>query len=163
MTDQEPDFREGNQVLVSTPNFNNLKGPEKMEAPFVGPFNTLRLIGNNAVKVRITDKLSRKHPVLPVSLVKPYPQTGEDMFPSRNKSHTPQDIVEVEASTGPVRKIMNARKIRLNGEDHRQYFLRFKTQKSDKDKWLAEDAIPYGDLSLGIFRYYRRAEYSHQL
>ncbi|MBW0588529.1 hypothetical protein O181_128244 [Austropuccinia psidii MF-1] len=29
-THMEPDFKEGDKVLVSTPNFNNLKGPKKM-------------------------------------------------------------------------------------------------------------------------------------
>ncbi|MBW0527900.1 hypothetical protein O181_067615 [Austropuccinia psidii MF-1] len=41
----EPDFREGDQVFVSTLNFNNLKGPKKMRDSFVGPFTIIRLIG----------------------------------------------------------------------------------------------------------------------
>ncbi|MBW0476757.1 hypothetical protein O181_016472 [Austropuccinia psidii MF-1] len=110
----------------------------------------------NAAEVRHTDKLSRKHPVFPISLVKPYIQTGEDKFPSRNKTHTPQDIVEVEDSPVPVKKIINSRKIRLNGKDQRQYLVRFKNQTADKDKWLAEDAIPDGNLHLRKFRASRR-------
>ncbi|MBW0478167.1 hypothetical protein O181_017882 [Austropuccinia psidii MF-1] len=34
-THMEPDFKEGYQVLVSTLNFNNLKGPKKMRDSFV--------------------------------------------------------------------------------------------------------------------------------
>ncbi|MBW0543238.1 hypothetical protein O181_082953 [Austropuccinia psidii MF-1] len=45
----------------------------------------------NVVEVRLTEEFSRKHPVFPVSLVKPYHQAGENTFPSRNKSQTPQD------------------------------------------------------------------------
>ncbi|MBW0566924.1 hypothetical protein O181_106639 [Austropuccinia psidii MF-1] len=67
----EPDFKEGDQVLVSTLNFNNLKGPNKMRDSFLGPFTIINLIGNNAVEVRLTEEFSRKHPVFPVSLVKP--------------------------------------------------------------------------------------------
>ncbi|MBW0568612.1 hypothetical protein O181_108327, partial [Austropuccinia psidii MF-1] len=37
----EPDFKEGDQVLVSTLNFNNLKGPKKMRDSFVGPFTII--------------------------------------------------------------------------------------------------------------------------
>ncbi|MBW0482279.1 hypothetical protein O181_021994 [Austropuccinia psidii MF-1] len=33
----EPDFKEGDQVLVSTLNFNNLRGPKEMRDSFVGP------------------------------------------------------------------------------------------------------------------------------
>ncbi|MBW0532445.1 hypothetical protein O181_072160 [Austropuccinia psidii MF-1] len=90
----------------------------------------------NEVEVRLTEEFSRKHPVFPVSLVKPYFRTAEERFPSRQKTTTPLDIVEVEDSPGPVKKIIKARKIRLIGKDQRQYLVRFKNQAADKDKWL---------------------------
>ncbi|MBW0511106.1 hypothetical protein O181_050821 [Austropuccinia psidii MF-1] len=158
----EPDFKEGDQVLVSTLNFNNLKGPKKMRDSFVGPFTIIELIGKNAVEVKLTEEFSRKHPVFPVSLVKQYFQTAEYEFPCRKKNPTPPEIVEVEDSPGPVKKIIRARKIRLNGRDQRQYLVRFKDQTADKDKWLAEDSIPHGNLHLRGFRASRRTEQSHQ-
>ncbi|MBW0496911.1 hypothetical protein O181_036626 [Austropuccinia psidii MF-1] len=88
----EPDFKEGDQVLVSRLNFNNLKGPKKMK---------------------------------------------EDKPPSRKKNPPPPEIVEVEDSPGPVKKIIKARKIRLNGKDKRQYLVRFTHQTADEYKWLA--------------------------
>ncbi|MBW0495604.1 hypothetical protein O181_035319 [Austropuccinia psidii MF-1] len=87
---------------------------------------------NNAVEIRLTEEFSRKHPVFPVSLVKPYFQKGEERFPSRKKATTPPDIVEVEDSPGPVNKMIKSRKIRLNGKDQRQYLVRFKNQTADK-------------------------------
>ncbi|MBW0524323.1 hypothetical protein O181_064038 [Austropuccinia psidii MF-1] len=93
---------------------------------FVGPFNIIRLIGKNEVEVKLTEECSMKHPVFPVSLVKPYFQTKEDKLPSRNKNPTPPEIVEVEDSLSPVKKIIKARKIRLNGKDQIQYLVRFK-------------------------------------
>ncbi|MBW0507643.1 hypothetical protein O181_047358 [Austropuccinia psidii MF-1] len=125
----EPDFKEGDQVLVSTLNFNNLKGPKKMRDSFVGSFTIIKLIGKNAVEVNLTEEFSRKHPLFPVSLVKPYFQTEEGKFSSRKKNLTPPEIVEVEDSPGPVSKIITARQIRLNGKDQRQYLVRFKSQK----------------------------------
>ncbi|MBW0583318.1 hypothetical protein O181_123033 [Austropuccinia psidii MF-1] len=127
----EPDFKEGDQVLVSTLNFNNLKGPKKMRDSFLGPFTIIRLIGKNAVEVKHTEEFSRKHPVF-------------------------QD------SPGPVSKIIRARKIRLNGKDQIEYLVRFKNQTADKGKWLAEDAIPDGNLHLRRFRASRRTKQSHQ-
>ncbi|MBW0591279.1 hypothetical protein O181_130994 [Austropuccinia psidii MF-1] len=103
----EPDFKEGDQVL---------------------------LIGRNAVEVKLTEEFFRKHPVFPVSLVKPYFQAEEDKFPSRKRNTTPPDIVEEEDAPGPVKNIVKARKIRLNGRDQRQYLVRFKNQTADKDK-----------------------------
>ncbi|MBW0506403.1 hypothetical protein O181_046118 [Austropuccinia psidii MF-1] len=158
----EPDFKKGDQVLVSKLNFNNIKGPKKMRGSFVGPFTIIRLIGENAVEVKLTEEFSRKHPVFPVSLFKPYFQTEEDKLPSRKKKPTPPEIVEVEDSPGPVKKIIKVRKIRLNGKDQRQYLVRFKNQTADKDKWLAEDAISDGNLHLRRFRASRKTEQSHQ-
>ncbi|MBW0485615.1 hypothetical protein O181_025330 [Austropuccinia psidii MF-1] len=88
----EPDFKEGDQVLVSKLNFNNLKVPKKMRDSFVGPFTIIKLIGKNAVEVKLTEDFSKKHPVFPVSLVKPYSQKQEDKFPSRKRNPTPPEI-----------------------------------------------------------------------
>ncbi|MBW0509508.1 hypothetical protein O181_049223 [Austropuccinia psidii MF-1] len=158
----EPDFKEGDQVLVSTLNFNNLKGPKKMRDSFVGPFNIIKMIGKNAVEVKLTEEFSRKHPVFPVSLVKPYFQKEEDKLPSRKKTPTPPEIVEVEDYPGPMKKIIKARKIRVKAKHQRQYLVRFKNQTEDKDKWVAEDAIPEENLHLRRFSASRRTENSPQ-
>ncbi|MBW0489746.1 hypothetical protein O181_029461 [Austropuccinia psidii MF-1] len=91
----ELDFKEGDQVLVSTINFNNLKGPKKIRDSFLGPFIIIKLIGKNSVEVKTTEESSRKHPVFSVSLVNPYFQTEEDKFPSRKKNPTSPEILEV--------------------------------------------------------------------
>ncbi|MBW0489194.1 hypothetical protein O181_028909 [Austropuccinia psidii MF-1] len=127
-----------------------------MRDSFVGPFPIIKLIGKNAVEVRLTEESSRKHPGFEVRLIKPYFQTEADKFPSRKKNTTPPEIVGVEDSPGPVKKIIKARKIRLNVKDQRQYLVRFKFQTADKDKWLAEDSIPNGNLPLRRFRASRR-------
>ncbi|MBW0483567.1 hypothetical protein O181_023282 [Austropuccinia psidii MF-1] len=124
----EPDFKKGDQVIVSTLSFSNLKGPKKMRDSFVEPFTIINLIGRNAVEVKLTEEFSRKHPVFP--------------------SPTPPEIVGVEDSPVPVKQIINASQIRLNGKDQRQYLVRFNNQTADKDKCLAEDAIPDGNLHL---------------
>ncbi|MBW0588195.1 hypothetical protein O181_127910 [Austropuccinia psidii MF-1] len=158
----EPDFKEGDQVLVSTLSFINLKGPKKMRYSFVGPFTIIHLVGKNAVEVKLTEEFSRKHPVFPGSCIKPYFQTEEDKCPSRRRNPKPPEAVEVEDSTGPVSKIIRARKLRLNGKDQRQYLVRFKNHTDDKDKWLVQDAIPDGNFHLRRFRASRRTENSHQ-
>ncbi|MBW0463185.1 hypothetical protein O181_002900 [Austropuccinia psidii MF-1] len=116
----------------------------------------------NAVEVKLTEEFLSKHPVFPVSLVKPDYQTEEDKFPSRKKKPTPPEIVEVEDSPGPAKKIIKARKIRLNGKDQRQYLVRFKNQTADKYKWLAGDSIPDRNLHSRRLRASRRTEQLHQ-
>ncbi|MBW0531400.1 hypothetical protein O181_071115 [Austropuccinia psidii MF-1] len=139
----EPDLKEGDQVLVSTLNFNNIKGPKKMRDSFVGPFTIIKLIGKNAVEVKLTEEFSSKHPIFP-------------------KNPAPPEILEVEDSRELGNNVIKARKIRLNGKDQRQYLVRFKNQTADKDKWLAEEAIPDGKLHLRRFADSRRTEQSHQ-
>ncbi|MBW0471756.1 hypothetical protein O181_011471 [Austropuccinia psidii MF-1] len=136
----DPDFKEGDQVLVSTVNFNNIKGPKKMRDSFLGPLTIIKLIGKNAVEF----------------------QKGEDMFPSRRKTKPPPDIVGVKEFPGPVKKNIKSRNIRLNGKYQRQYLVRFKNQTADKDIWLEEDAIADRDLQLRRFRASKRTEMSHQ-
>ncbi|MBW0535230.1 hypothetical protein O181_074945 [Austropuccinia psidii MF-1] len=114
------------------------------------------------MEVKLTEEFSRKHLVFPVSLVKPYFQTTEDKFTSRKKNPTPPEIVQVEDSPAPVKKIIKARNISLNGKDQRQYLVTFKNQAADKAKWLGGDAIPDGNLHLRRFRASWRTEQSHE-
>ncbi|MBW0592900.1 hypothetical protein O181_132615 [Austropuccinia psidii MF-1] len=46
-----PDFKVGDLVLVSTTNFNNIKGCKKLKDSFAGPFVIKALYGENAVEV----------------------------------------------------------------------------------------------------------------
>ncbi|MBW0483507.1 hypothetical protein O181_023222 [Austropuccinia psidii MF-1] len=102
----EPDFKEGDHMLVSKVNFNILKRPKKMTDSFVGPSTVIQLIGINAVEVKITEESSRKHPVFPVSLVNPYFQIEEYKLPSRKRKPTPPEIGEVDDSPRPVKNIV---------------------------------------------------------
>ncbi|MBW0553643.1 hypothetical protein O181_093358 [Austropuccinia psidii MF-1] len=141
----EPAFKEGGQVLVSTLNFNNLKGPKKMRDLFGGPFTIIEWIG----KMQWKSKSQRNFPGNTQSFKK--------------KNPTPTEIVEVESSIGPVNKAIKARKMKLNGRDQRQYSVRFKDQTAENYKWFAEDAIPDGNLHLRRFRASRSTGQSHQL
>ncbi|MBW0586754.1 hypothetical protein O181_126469 [Austropuccinia psidii MF-1] len=128
----------------------------------LGPFTITALIVKNAVEVRLTEEFSRKNPVFPVRLVNSYHQTGEDNFASRRQIQISKYIVEADSSWGQVKIIIKSRNIRLNDKDHRQYLVRFQTQIADKDKLLAEDAIPNGSLHLGRLRAFERTSNFHQ-
>ncbi|MBW0593672.1 hypothetical protein O181_133387, partial [Austropuccinia psidii MF-1] len=49
-----PDFKVGDFVLVSTTNFNNIKGCKKHKDSFAGPFAIKALHGENAVEVELS-------------------------------------------------------------------------------------------------------------
>ncbi|MBW0537842.1 hypothetical protein O181_077557 [Austropuccinia psidii MF-1] len=79
------DSKIGDLVLVSTLNFNNIKGPKKLKDSFAGPFMIRELHGPNAVKLELTGELMNKQPAFPVSLIKPYSSSDKELFPPRNK------------------------------------------------------------------------------
>ncbi|MBW0471789.1 hypothetical protein O181_011504 [Austropuccinia psidii MF-1] len=138
----KPDFREGDKALVSTLKINNLKGPKKMRTSFVGTFTIIKLIGENAVQAILPDKggkipLQEEEPHLTLN-------SGSGGFP------------------GPLHRIIKAREIRLNGKDERKSLVRFNNETADKDKWLAEDGIPDGNLNLRRLRASGRTEQYHQ-
>ncbi|MBW0574512.1 hypothetical protein O181_114227 [Austropuccinia psidii MF-1] len=91
-----PDFKVGDLVLVSTTNFNNIKGCKKLKYSFVGPFFIKALYGKNAVEVELSEELSNKHPTFPVSLIKPYKSSDDEKLPLRNK--VPQVIPPIKTS-----------------------------------------------------------------
>ncbi|MBW0501827.1 hypothetical protein O181_041542 [Austropuccinia psidii MF-1] len=67
-----PDFKVGDSVLVSTTNFNIIRGCKKIKDSFAGPFVMKALHGENAVEVELSEELRNRHPTFPVSLIKPY-------------------------------------------------------------------------------------------
>ncbi|MBW0547204.1 hypothetical protein O181_086919 [Austropuccinia psidii MF-1] len=79
-----PDLKGGALVLVSTTNFNNIKGCEKLKDSFAGPFVIKALHGENSIEVELSDELRNKHPTFPVSLLKPYKSSEAEKFPLRN-------------------------------------------------------------------------------
>ncbi|MBW0490904.1 hypothetical protein O181_030619 [Austropuccinia psidii MF-1] len=98
-----PDFKVGDLVLVSTFNFENIKGPKKLKDFFVGPFVICALYGTNSVKVELIGELKNKHPTLPVSLIKTYQPDDKEFFPLR--SPTPLTVPPVEQSEDKKIKI----------------------------------------------------------
>ncbi|MBW0534557.1 hypothetical protein O181_074272 [Austropuccinia psidii MF-1] len=78
-----PEFKVGDLVLVSTLNFNNIKGQKKLKYSFLGLFVIFSLHGTNAVQVELSGKLDIKHPTFPVSLIKPYTPADKKLFPLR--------------------------------------------------------------------------------
>ena len=150
---KEPDFKIGDKVLLSTVNFNNLGGNKKLKPSYVGPFTIKQLHGKNAVEVILSDELSRKHPVFPVSLVKPYSprDQNEPVHP------TPVPILEPnKAEKLLVHKILKEKKERIQGKDTRLYLVRYRNQSADKDEWLPENNIPDSTIHLRNFRASKR-------
>ncbi|MBW0570020.1 hypothetical protein O181_109735 [Austropuccinia psidii MF-1] len=118
-----PDFKVGDLVLVSTLNFNNIKGLKKLKDSYVGPFVIVALHGTNAPKVELSGELENKHPTFPVSLMKPYQPADGELFPLRNP--TPLAVPPVKHNKHRnIKKVIKER--RLRGKNQREYLVRYR-------------------------------------
>ncbi|MBW0539315.1 hypothetical protein O181_079030 [Austropuccinia psidii MF-1] len=149
-----PDFKVGDLVLVSNLNFNNIKGPMKLEDSYVGNFVIVALHGTNAVQVELSGELENKHPTFPVSLIKPYQPADKELFPLRNP--TPLTVPPVEQNEDKkIKKVIKER--RLRGKNQREYLVRYGNLVHE-DELLAESEIPDSDKLLRRFRHERRPQ-----
>ncbi|MBW0571246.1 hypothetical protein O181_110961 [Austropuccinia psidii MF-1] len=129
-----PDFKVKDLVLVSTLNFNNIKGPKKCKDSHEGPFVIVALHGTNTVQVELSGALEDNHPTFPVSFIKPYQPADKELFPLRNP--TPLAVPPVEQNEDrKINKVIEER--RLRGKNQREYLVEYRNPVHE-DEWLAE-------------------------
>ncbi|MBW0570842.1 hypothetical protein O181_110557 [Austropuccinia psidii MF-1] len=132
-----PDFKIRDLVLVSTLNFNNIKGPKELKDSIAGPFMIKELHGRNAVQLELTGELMYKHPTFPVSLKKPYSSSDKESIQLRNKP--PLEIPPLEE--GEEKKILKVLKERrTRNKKEREYLIRYRNP-AQEDEWLLEKDI----------------------
>ena len=152
-THKEPNFKIGDQVLISTKNFNNLQGPRKLQDSFVGPFLVTNLYGPNAVEVILTGEFEKKHPVFPVSLLKKYISADEDKFPETKKLRPVVMIPTFEPEKEKkFLKILRQKRIKKDEKDVTLYLVRYKNKGADHDEWLPAEKVPNAKVTLRAFR-----------
>ncbi|MBW0564032.1 hypothetical protein O181_103747 [Austropuccinia psidii MF-1] len=147
-----PEFKIGDLVLVSTLNFNNIKGPKKLKDSFSGPFVIKALHAPNAVQLELTGELINKHPTFPVSLIEPYSSSEKELFPLTNKPQLEIPPLE-EGEEKRIVKVLKERRTRNNKE--KVYLVRYRNP-TQKDKWLLEQDIADADKLLRRFRHERK-------
>ncbi|MBW0515949.1 hypothetical protein O181_055664 [Austropuccinia psidii MF-1] len=152
-----PDFKVGDSVLVSTTNFNNIKGCKNVKDLFAGPFVIKALHGENSVEVELSEELSNKHPTFPVSLTNPYNFSDAEKFPLRNR--VPQVITPIDFSgIRNTTKVLKERKLKTNKVS--KYLVRY-SDPTFEDEWLAEKDIPEATKLLRRFRHIRNNNISN--
>ncbi|MBW0508284.1 hypothetical protein O181_047999 [Austropuccinia psidii MF-1] len=133
---QPPEFKVGDLVSVSTLNFDNIKGPKKLNDSFSGPFMIKELNGPNSVQLELTSELMKKHPASPVGLIKPYISSGKDLFPLRNKPTLEIPPLQ-EGEEKRIVKVLKDRRTRKKGKE---YLLRCRNPNQE-DEWLLDKDI----------------------
>ncbi|MBW0543253.1 hypothetical protein O181_082968 [Austropuccinia psidii MF-1] len=127
-----PEFKVGDLILVSTLNFHNLKGPNKLKDLFSGPFIIKALCGMYAVQVEPSGELENKHPTFPISLVKHYSSSDKELFPLRNETWL--EIPPLDQS-GEKKSTKILERKRLRGKDEREILVRYRNSQHE-DEWI---------------------------
>ncbi|MBW0534189.1 hypothetical protein O181_073904 [Austropuccinia psidii MF-1] len=127
-----PYFKIGDLVLVSTLNFNNIRGPKKLKDSFAGQFIIKALHGPNTVQLEFTGELMSKHPTFPVSMIKPYSSSDNKLFPLRNKPPLEIPLLE-ERDEKKIVKVLEERRKRNKKE--KEYLLMYRNP-TQEDEWL---------------------------
>ncbi|MBW0581817.1 hypothetical protein O181_121532, partial [Austropuccinia psidii MF-1] len=108
-----PDFKVGDLVLLSTTNFNSIRGCKNLKDSLSGPFVSKALHGKNSFELEISKELSNQHSTCPLSLIISYKSSDSEKFPLRNKA--PQVISPIESSgIKKITKVLKERKLRTN-------------------------------------------------
>ncbi|MBW0577885.1 hypothetical protein O181_117600 [Austropuccinia psidii MF-1] len=146
-----PDFKVAYLALVSMTNINNIKGCNDFKDSSAGHFFIKPLHSENAVEVELSEELSNKHPIFPLSLIKSYKSSDAEKFPLRNKC--PQYIPSVELYG--VKRITNVLKERkLRTKKVKEYLFRY-SDPACEDEWLEEKEIPESNKLFRRFRHTR--------
>ena len=112
------DYKEGDQVLLSTRYLRFKNCPRKLQRRFVGPFPILQRIGRAAYKLQLPERWST-HPVFHTSLLRPW---NESQWSCPVDIHAP----EVETPEEPfyeVDKILKWRKIKRGRRTIREFLV----------------------------------------
>ncbi|MBW0572921.1 hypothetical protein O181_112636 [Austropuccinia psidii MF-1] len=91
-----PEIKVGDLILVSTLQFNDIKGPKKLRGYLEGKFIMKALHGTNAVKLEISGELENKHSAFPVSLLNNLTSSYKELFHLRNE--TPLEVPPLDQS-----------------------------------------------------------------
>ncbi|MBW0499587.1 hypothetical protein O181_039302 [Austropuccinia psidii MF-1] len=116
--------------------------PRKLKDSFAGPLMIKALHGTNAVQLELTGELMNKHPNFPVSLIKTYSSSDNELFPLRNKLTLEIPPLE-EGEERKMVKVLKERRTRNKKE--REYLLRY-GNPTQEDEWLLEKDITHSNI-----------------
>jgi hypothetical protein len=122
-------FEKGKLVLLSSRHIRTIRASKKLADRFLGPFEILERIGQNAYKLKLPPKYSRLHHTFHVSLLEAYRLRPGCEPPD------PQDIEGNEE--WEVERILDD----VTVEDGRKFFVRWKGCSEAWDSWEPESHL----------------------
>ncbi|MBW0525875.1 hypothetical protein O181_065590 [Austropuccinia psidii MF-1] len=106
----------------------------------------------NVVQLELTGELMNKHPTFPVSLIKSYSSSDNELYPQRNKPPLEIPVLE-EGEKKKIVKVHKERRTRYKEE--RECLLRYRNPTQEHG-WLLEKDVTNADKLLRRFRHERK-------
>ena len=127
-------FQVGDLVLLSTRNLRMKGTPAKLQKRFVGPFQVLETIGQQAYKLALPEEW-KIHPIFHVSLLRNWNAANvqEDQTVSQ------EDAPEIEEPFWEVEKILRWRKVKMNKKIIKQYLVLWRGFPVEEATWITQD------------------------
>ena len=128
-------FKAGQMVLLSSRNLKFKQGVKKLHPKYVGPFRILKMVGENAAKLELSEAYARLHPVFHVSMLKEYKE-GPGAAPKPPKP----DIVDGEPYY-KVERILSMRESSTGkgrGKKRREFLIKWTGYDDSHNSWEPE-------------------------
>jgi hypothetical protein len=126
-------LREGDQVLLATEGLQLRSGVHKLTGRFIGPFNVIGSVNDNAVTLDLPPLLGALHPTFNISRLKLY-RDGSKLFPGRpTRLHRPP---AVDSDTNGVASYEVEAVLAQRGAGaRRELLVRWKGYGAEHDQW----------------------------
>jgi hypothetical protein len=164
-THRESTLEPGDWSLLSTKHYRFTGLSNKLKGSWVGPFEVIEKVGPNAVRLALTPPFQRKHPVMPVSVLrKDLSRTKDPRFETRRQAEIPKPYATLEGTvhTGEeIEKFLDERRRRDSetGKSIHEYLVRWR--KYSNDLWIADSLLAAKDRRISdLLRDFRAAQYS---
>ncbi|MCG8409648.1 MAG: chromo domain-containing protein, partial [Phycisphaerales bacterium] len=131
-------YTAGDMVLLSTRNLK-IKGiPGKLQKRFVGPFQVVETIGQQAYRLALPDTW-KIHNVFHVSLLKRFNAASLQ----EDQPVTPEDAPEIEEPFYEVEKILRWRKVKKRNQIIKQYLVLWKGFPVEDAQWIQAEQFSH--------------------
>ena len=131
-------YKVGDLVLLSTRNLKMKGTPGKLQKRFVGPFQVIETIGEQAYRLALPEDW-KIHPVFHVSLLKTW--KAADVHEDQPVSH--DDIPEVEEPYWEIERLLRWRKIKKNKKIIKEYLVLWKGFPVEEASWVQAEQFSH--------------------
>lgn len=127
---EAPSFEKGDLVLLDQRNLKTVRDSKKLDHRKVGPFKVLKRVGNNAYKLKLTNRMKGLSPVFNVNLLEAY---HPDTIDGRTQPPPPPVVISEEDIEFEVQKIIKHRPFGKNKVI--QYLVKWKGLGPAEEEW----------------------------